>query len=67
MEECVRGEEGAQGTRQLGRLERMSQGRAPEMDGEVQKGAEPMSRIPRLTEGVRVVGSELCTGLGWSR
>lgn len=58
----MRGEEGTQGMRQLGGLERVSQGRAPEMDGEVQKGAEPTSRIPRLTEGVRVVASGLWTG-----
>ena len=58
---------GGPGNEAVGRLERMSQGRAPELAGEVQKGAEPMSRIPRLTEGVRVVGSGLWTGLGWSR
>lgn len=48
MEECMRGEEGAQGTRQLGRLERMSQGRAPEMDGEVQRELSPCLEFPDL-------------------
>lgn len=58
----MREEAGSSG-RQLDGQERMSRGRAMGKDGRVvQREPKPRSRMPALTEGVRVVGSGL-----WAR